>query len=260
MKAAQDLCRQIEPLAARVNGFDNAAAYEVARLIHEERIREGALPVGRKIGFTNRDMWPVYGVYEPIWAYVYDTTVVRLSGPRAACRLARFAEPRIEPEIVLHFRSAPPVTDDPVALLACIDWIAHGIEIVQSHFPRWKFQAADTIADCALHGTLLVGEPQRVERLGTDLVSRLERFTITLSCEDDVRDRGRGCNVLGGPLAAVTHLISALEKQPLAKALQGGELVTTGTLTQALPIRAGETWSTVFDDIALPGISVAFDA
>jgi hypothetical protein len=28
MKAAQDLCRQIEPLAARVNGFDKAAAYE----------------------------------------------------------------------------------------------------------------------------------------------------------------------------------------------------------------------------------------
>jgi hypothetical protein len=35
MKAAQDLCRQIEPLSVRMNGFDNAAAYEVARLVHE---------------------------------------------------------------------------------------------------------------------------------------------------------------------------------------------------------------------------------
>jgi len=56
------------------------------------------------------------------------------------------------------------------------------------------------------------------------------------------------------------HLIAVLAKQPQAKALQGGELVTTGTLTGALPIRAGETWSTVLDGIALPGISVAFDA
>lgn len=152
------------------------------------------------------------------------------------------------------------MSDNPIAVLACIDWIAHGIEIVQSHFPGWKFQAADTITDCALHGTLLVGEPQSVERLGADLVSRLERFTIALSCEGDVRERGHGANVLGSPLAAAAHLISVLAKQPKAKALEAGELVTTGTLTRALPIRAGETWSTVLDGIALSGISVAFDA
>jgi 2-oxo-3-hexenedioate decarboxylase len=260
MKAAQDLCEQIEPLTARLSGFDNAAAYEVARLIHEARLREGALSVGRKIGFTNRDMWREYGVYESIWAFVYDTTVVHLSASRGTCGLGRFAEPRIEPEIVLHFRSAPPVTDDPAELLACIDWIAHGIEIVQSHFPGWTFRAADTVADWALHGTLLVGEPQSVERIGPDLVSRLERFMISLSCDGDVRDTGRGCNVLGSPLSAVAHLISVLAKQPQAKPLQAGELVTTGTLTRALPIRAGETWSTVLDGIALPGISVAFHA
>ncbi|HKA14890.1 MAG TPA: hypothetical protein VKH41_07725 [Myxococcota bacterium] len=179
MKAAQDLCKQIEPLSGRVSGFDIAQAYEVARLVHEARIREGASPIGRKIGFTNRDMWRVYGVHEPIWAFVYDTTIVHLSGSRGACRLGRFAEPLIEPEIVLHFRSAPPVSNDPMDVLACIDWIAHGIEIVQSHFPSWKFQAADTIADSALHGTLLVGEPQSVERIGRDVVSRLERFTIS---------------------------------------------------------------------------------
>ena len=45
IKAAQDLCKQIEPLTARLTGFDNAAAYEVARLIHEARLREGASSV-----------------------------------------------------------------------------------------------------------------------------------------------------------------------------------------------------------------------
>jgi 2-keto-4-pentenoate hydratase len=261
MKAAQDRCVQIEPLTARIPGFDVGAAYEVARLVHEDRIREGASPVGRKIGFTNREMWHAYGVYEPIWAYVYDTTVVHLSGCHGSCRLRRFTDPRIEPEIVVHFRSAPPMGEkDPAAILACIDWIAHGIEIVQSHFPGWKFQVADTIADWALHGMLLMGELQGVERFGSDLVSQLERFSVTLSCDGDVRDRGRGSNVLGSPLAAVAHLIALLAKQPLASRLQADELVTTGTLTVARPIRAGETWSTVFEGIRLPGISVAFDA
>jgi 2-oxo-3-hexenedioate decarboxylase len=205
------------------------------------------------------ELWFEHGVHEPIWAYVYDTTVVRLSGPGSARRLGRFTEPRIEPEIVLHFRSAPAVSDDPASVLACIDWIAHGIEIVQSHFPGWKFQTADAIADCALHGMLLVGEPQDAERFGADLVSQLERFTITLSRGGNVLGHGRGSNVLGSPLAAAAHLISLLAKQPQAKALQPGELVATGTLTRALPILAGDTWTTALDGIALSGISVTFD-
>jgi 2-oxo-3-hexenedioate decarboxylase len=152
----------------------------------------------------------------------------------------------------VHFRSAPPIGEnDPAAILACIDWIAHGIEIVPSHFPGWKFQAADTIADWALHGTLLVGEPQALRWLGPDLVSQFERFTITLSCDGHVRDRGCGSNVLGSPLTAVAHLIALLAKQH-ADALHADRLVTTGTLTMALPIRAGETWNTVFDGIQLP--------
>lgn len=259
MKSAQDRRAHLEPFTERLAGFDTAAAYDVARRIHEARLREGSAPVGRKIGFTNSDLWAVYGVREPIWAYVYDTTVSRLSNVRGVCHLGGFVEPRIEPEIVVHFDSAPPRTDDPAELLASVDWIAHGIEVVQSHFRDWRFRAADTIADSSLHGALLVGEPQPVERLGPHLESTLEEFTISLSCGGDVRDTGRGANVLGTPLAAVAHLISVLANQPGAQPLQAGELVTTGTLTAALPIRAGETWRTTFNDIALPGIEVTFE-
>jgi 2-keto-4-pentenoate hydratase len=148
---------------------------------------------------------------------------------------------------------------DPAELLACIDWIAHGFEIVQSHFPGWKFRAADTIADGALHGTLCVGEPQEVRRLGASLMSDLERFAIALSCDGNVRERGKGSNVLGSPLTAVAHLIAVLAKQSRTKPLQAGELVTTGTLTTALAIHAGETWTTELEGIAMPGISLTFD-
>jgi len=47
-----------------------------ARALHEERLRQGWRPLGRKIGFTNRTIWPRYGVYEPIWGTVYDRTVL----------------------------------------------------------------------------------------------------------------------------------------------------------------------------------------
>ncbi len=258
MKAAQDGARHVEPFTARVPGFDLEAAYAVADLIHRERVAKGARLVGRKIGFTNPAMWARYGVREPIWAHVYDTTVVRLHDTGASCRLARFVEPKIEPEIVLHFHSAPALGASPQNVLSAIDWVAHGFEIVQSHFPGWKFEAPDTVADWALHATLLVGPPQPVAALGDDLVAALEDFTVTLSCDGREVEVGKGSNALGSPLAAIVHLVTTLATQPGAEPLQAGELVTTGTLTTARTVRVGETWQSAIRGIALPGLTVAF--
>jgi 2-oxo-3-hexenedioate decarboxylase len=68
-----------------------------------------------------------------------------------------FAEPRIEPEIVFKLALAPTLGMDETALLDCVDWVAHGFEIVQSIFPGWKFSAPDTVAAFGLHGALLIG-------------------------------------------------------------------------------------------------------
>lgn len=258
LKTAQDEVRQIAPFTGRIDGFDEAAGYEVARIIHEARLREGRRPIGRKIGFTNRNIWPEYGVYAPVWGYVYDTTVTYVADARAVCRIGRLAEPRIEPEIVLHFASAPPVADDPQAILACVDWIAHGFEIVQSHFPGWKFAAADTIADDGLHGNLLVGPRRRVAELGSDAAARLAQFRIELLCGGELRDTGTGANVLDGPPQAIAHLLAVLDRSG-APPLAAGEIVSTGTLTRALPIVAGETWSTRIEGIDLPGLTATFE-
>ena len=259
IKAAQDECKQIVPLTSQLSGFSNSKAYAVAQLVHEMRIKEGAKPVGRKIGFTNPKMWSIYGVCEPVWGYIYDTTVVQLTSSKVRCRIGEFAEPKIEPEIVLHLGTAPPVSADIAEVLASIDWIAHGIEIVQSHFPGWKFKASDTIADGGLHAKLIVGEQLYVKRLGANVVEDIANFTVTLSCDGDVCEQGRGSNALGSPLKAVGHLISVVAKQPHASRLRSGEMITTGTLTAALPIRPGQVWSTNLKGIALSGISVAFE-
>lgn len=260
MKAAQDGAQLIEPFTRRIPGFDNAAAYQVSRRLHEARLRAGWKPVGRKIGFTNFNIWPEYGVYAPIWGFMYESTVAHAVDQRATTRIAHLAQPRIEPEIALHFKAAPPTTDDAAAILACVDWIAHGFEIVQSNFPDWKFTAADTIAQNALHGHYLVGAPRHVDELGPDLAAKLKSFTVALSCNGELRDRGGGANVLGSPLAAVAHLLEVLARSPAMPPLAAGEIVTTGTLTRALPIHPGETWSTTLEGIDLPGLAETFAA
>lgn len=258
IRAAQDEARQIEPFTSRIEGFDLPSAYAVADLNHKALIAEGNVAVGRKIGFTNPEMWSIYGVCEPIWAHVYDTTVTRLTTNRATCSIGRFAEPKIEPEIVLHLRSAPPAGADPQFILESVDWVAHAFEIVQSHFPGWRFQAADTVADCSLHGTLLIGEPRPVERLAPDPAGALESFKLALSRNGEARESGRGSNVLGSPLAAVAHLVAVLSRQPDGLPLQAGEIVTTGTITAAQPVRIGEVWHTELQGIGLPGLTVEF--
>jgi len=258
MKAAQDLARQVEPFTTRLPNFDLPTAYEVAHLIHSARKADGATPIGRKIDFTNPDMWDKFGVGEPIWAYIYDTTVVHLHGTQGTCQLSRFVEPRIEPEIVLQFRSAPQARTGIAGILNSIGWVSHGFEIVQSHFPGWKFAAPDTVADWALHGTLLIGPRQPVPQLGSDVITALESFTLTLSCDGRLVETGKGSNVLGSPLAAIAHLLSVLANQPDYAPLRPGEIVTTGTITTAHPVRPGETWRSEVKGIGLPGLTIGF--
>ena len=258
LKSAQDRRQPVEPVTSRLPDFNIGAAYDVAGRIHAARLREGAAAIGRKIGFSNRNLWPLFDVHESIWAYVYDTTVTRSWDTRGRCSMGRFLEPRIEPEIVAHFSAAPPRSDDPAELLACIDWLALGFELVQSHFPGWKFKAADTIANSGLHGALIIGEPRSPHELGPDLIGRMARFTVTLNCNGGVRETGRGSNVLDSPLAAIAHLTAVLESQQ-APPIGAGELVTTGSLTGAPLIQAGEVWSATLEGLALPGLALTLD-
>ena len=77
--AAQDQCKLIVPLTSRFADFNNGEAYAVAQLVHEMRIKEGAVSVSRKIGFTNPKMRSIYGVCEPIWGHIYDNTVIQMA-------------------------------------------------------------------------------------------------------------------------------------------------------------------------------------
>lgn len=43
---------------------------------------------------------------------------------------------------------------------------------------------------------------------------------------------------------ALRHLVGVLANDPESPPLAGGEIVTTSTLTRALPIAPGQTWGT----------------
>jgi 2-oxo-3-hexenedioate decarboxylase len=248
--------RQVTPFSACHPAFGPDDAYRVAAVVRHMREGRGERPVGRKIGFTNRAMWVEHGVHAPIWGYVYDRTVRNATDEPFP--LAGLAEPRIEPEIVLGLAAAPAPDMDERALLACVDWVAHGFEIVQSIFPGWKFAAPDTVAAFGLHGALLLGPRHSVAAHAADWSRRLPAFDIELMRDGVVVERGCGANVLGGPLSALRHLVDLLGHDPVNPPLAAGEIVTTGTLTLARPVAPGETWTTRLTGIALEPLRVRF--
>jgi len=249
--------RQIAPFSGRPGGITTAVAYRVVALPQETRSAQGEKPIGRKIGFTNRTIWAEYGVYAPIRGYVTNRSVRDLATSKDV-PLVGFAEPRIEPEIVFSLERAPAPDMDEAVLLGCIDWIAHGFEIVQSIYPHWKFTAADSIAANGLHGAPLIGPRRAAKPRADEWLQELSAFDIELHRSGVLVDAGRAANVLDGPLSALRHLVGLLAHDPDNPPLQAGEIVTTGTLTRAIPVMPGESWQTRLRGIALDGIALRF--
>lgn len=252
----------IPSLVERNPGFGWEQGYQVGAALLKLRRARGEKPVGRKIGFTNRNIWAEYGATAPIWAHVYDRTLITAERNRATLPLSGSARPRLEPEIAFRLK-APLVAGetDPARILERIEWMAPSFEIVDCHFADWKFHSADSAADFALHWRLIIGTPQAVgaNRIA-DLVGQLHDCRVTLSRNGEVRDRGIGANALGHPVAALAHLAAVLATQPQFEPLAAGEIITTGTLTAAMPVQPGESWASDYDGLPLQGITLTFVA
>lgn len=247
---------RVPPFTARHPNLTMDDAYRVTALVHEIRLAQGYKPVGRKIGFTNRRLWDEYGVRAPIWGYVYDRTLHDLATPLP---LAPYSAPKIEPEIMFGLAKAPSPGMDDAALLKCVDWVAHGYEMVQSIYPDWTFTAPDTVIADAMHAALLIGSRYKTGKNAGEWLRTLTSFEIELFCGGKPMDGGHALNVLEGPLSTIRYLMDLLARDPDNPPLAAGEIVSTGTLTRALPVKPGETWMTKLKGIALEGVSLRFE-
>ena len=84
----------------------------------------------------------------------------------------------------------------------------------------------------------------------------MPEFELTLSRDGSEVDRGVGANVLGGPAHALAHLIRVLDQDHPASPLDPGELITTGTITDAWPIAPGQRWTSDYGGLGLDGLTL----
>jgi 2-keto-4-pentenoate hydratase len=234
------------PPSAREGGCDLDTGYEVEAELTHIRRASGRSTVGRKIGLANRAVWRALKMKTLVWANMYDDTVHHATRGEAELSLARMRAPRLEPEIVVKLKSPLQPGVDAAGALEAVEWYAFAFELVDCPFPDWKFQPGDFMASLGLHAALVVGEPRSVQRESIpQLVDQMGAFTVKLSKNGEVAQEGGGKNVLDNPVLCLVEFASAVPAQAGAEPLRPGELISTGSLTMAPPVAAGETWTVV---------------
>lgn len=249
--SARDRRETTQPPTLRREEFSLDNAYRIGAAL-DLRLRErGYRHAGCKVGFTNKAIWPRFGLDEPILAPVYDRTV-RTARPTAEISLGAFCAPMIEVEVVFGLEHA---NDAPGG--GWPGWVALGFEIVDCHYPEWHLTPADSVADFGLHGALVVGPPVDAGRPGFDeRVHRLDELEVRLLRDRMEVTRGRGSDVLGHPLAALEVVPRLLPRFGEVGIPPAGGIISTGTMTALQPLSPGERWRVEAAGVDLPGLEM----
>ena len=245
--------------SSRDSSFDLPAAYQVEEELAQLRRADGHKTTGRKIGFTNRAVWSRLDLDTIVWGYVFDDTVHYASGNHFILPIGQMVAPRIEPEVVFKLKSeiSLDVASDPAKVLKAVEWMALGFEIVDCPYPNWRYRPADMVAAFGFHGALVIGDPHPLKNLD-QLAEQLATFKLNLLKNGETAAEGTGKNVYDSPVLCLGQLARTINAQPDAAPLGAGEVITSGTITDAQPIAIGEEWAAVTEGLNLPSLSIKF--
>jgi 2-keto-4-pentenoate hydratase len=228
----------IEPFTDADPGLGMADGYAVQQELTGMLLADGDRIIGYKVGLTSKPMQQLVGVDTPDYGPVLASTVYA-NGDEVP--LSGFIQPKIEAEIafVLGSRLAGPGVTVLDARQAVAGMVA-AAEIVDSRFADWRIKLADTVADLASNGAVAMSS-RLVPLDGAD--PRLIGMLMTRNGE--LVDTGAGAAALGDPVGVVAWLANKLGE--VAVALEPGQLVMTGALHAAVPMRAGDVFRAEFD-------------
>jgi 2-keto-4-pentenoate hydratase len=232
--AARATGQPIAPLRDWLEPTALADAYAVQALNTQRKLAQGGRRLGRKIGLTSKAVQKQLGVDQPDFGILFDDMFYQ--GPVAQVRRASLMQPKIEGEIA--FIVAEDVTERGLPraeLMRRAGQAVAAFEIVDSAVADWKITLADTVADNASCGAIVVGADPR----GLDCFdARLAGMVLTE--DDQIVSLGVGAASLGEPLAAFAWLadLAVAQGDPIRK----GEVVLTGALGPMVPLLQGKRY------------------
>jgi 2-oxo-3-hexenedioate decarboxylase/2-keto-4-pentenoate hydratase len=206
---------------------DEAEGDQVQDRLHARLSAGGLGPVaGYKIGCTTKVMQDYLGIDRPCAGRLFTRRLFRGSGH---FRLTDFRKVAVETEIAVRLGRDLPPADQPhgrETVAAAVASCMASIEIVDDRYDGYAALGVPTlIADNFFNAAIVVGPPMTAWQ-GIDLAAERGRLLV------DGREigAGRGADILGHPLEALTWLANALNDRE--QALRSGDVVTLGSVVE----------------------------
>lgn len=225
--------RTIEPITAREPSITIEDAYAISQRLLERRLADGEKVIGKKIGVTSKAVQSMLDVHQPDFGFLTDAMV--FSGGEDLPISEQLIQPRAEGEIAFVLERdlrGPGVTNAEV--LAATRGIMPCYEIVDSRIRDWKIRIQDTVADNASCGLFVLGDS-----LVSPQVVDLTTCGMVLKKNGEIVATGAGAAALGSPVNAVAWLTNTLGEFGIA--LEGGEVILSGSLAPLIPVQAGDS-------------------
>lgn len=220
-----------EPIADLIEKGNVDQAYGIQNILTDRALASGRRIVGRKIGLTAKAVQAQLGVDQPDFGILFADMVV---GENLPIPKNRLMQPKIEAEIALILRFGLDFVDPTVAdVIRATEFVLPALEIVGSRIRNWEISIADTIADNASSGLVVLGGPAR--RI-CDIDMRAAAMTMRRN--GDVVSVGAGAACLGHPLNAAAWLAGEMVRR--GRPLLAGDLILTGALGPMVPVAAGD--------------------
>ncbi len=243
---AEAEAKPIESLTTAYPEITYLDARKINQAIVNERVRRGERVVGFKIAFTSKAMMQSWGVDRPEWGYLTSGMLVQDGGEVVTKELI---QPRVEPEIAFLLKEDVKGPGVSVAdILRATEGVLPAIEIIDSRITG-KRRVEDFVADSSgAKKVVFGGTIKSVEGLDLRLIG------CVVEINGDVVATSAGAASLGNPLNSMVFLANSLAE--VGECLRRGQVVISGSLVAAIPVKAGDFVKVSFD--RLGSVSVRF--
>jgi len=133
------------------------------------------------------------------------------------------------------------------AVMAAIDFVIPGVEIIDSRYRDFKFDLKSVIADNTSASRFVIGgRARRVEELD------LRTLGVVLEKNGQIVAMAAGAAVMGHPAAAIAALANHLGAR--GPEIPAGSVLMTGGVTETIAVQAGDRVDVRFQDLGTVGM------